>query len=373
MITPDAWAALKLRHPEEELAVLLNQALGVTPVPYPEIQEKIAVRAFARLKGASLASLFDEGPIDLLRTSEQADQPGYHLALHSPGTEASNYLFCRARWATAKANSPSVEQRWNDPALRLKVCRRFFKLKACGEVSPSYIRRALCVTGATPTQFKPGVARAVYELLGARRVLDFSAGWGDRLVGFCASPGTETYLGVDPNADLHPLYDRAALMYGIGKKIRMMCAPAEDAAIEPGSADVVFTSPPYFGMERYAAGSAHAGQQSWSRYPTGHSWRSRFLEPVLRKSWDALVPGGFLVLNIADVRQDGEDYPLCRWTREIVGRLPDARFRFVLGMRLQGSNYAAEARSRKSGEPVWVWSKGEPGARLPVGHPGRAS
>ena len=32
--------------------------------------------------------------------------------------------------------------------------------------------------------------------------MDFSAGWGDRLIGAIAAPTVVTYLGVDPNVDL---------------------------------------------------------------------------------------------------------------------------------------------------------------------------
>ena len=37
------------------------------------------------------------------------------------------------------------------------------------------------------TQFKPIVAKTVYNMTEAKRVLDTSCGWGDRLAGFFAS------------------------------------------------------------------------------------------------------------------------------------------------------------------------------------------
>ena len=48
------------------------------------------------------------------------------------------------------------------------------------------------------TQFKPNVAKAVYQMTDAKKVLDTSCGWGDRLAGFYTSDAEE-YIGCDPN------------------------------------------------------------------------------------------------------------------------------------------------------------------------------
>ena len=47
------------------------------------------------------------------------------------------------------------------------------------------------------TQFKPSLALTVLQLLRAKRVLDFSAGWGDRLLGAIAHSELERYLVSD--------------------------------------------------------------------------------------------------------------------------------------------------------------------------------
>ena len=362
------WTALKLKHPADELATMLCAALKGTPMPWPTTKQERALRGFHSLRDASLPSLLADGPITLLR-SPDAQQPNYHIRLKPPGGKASNYLFCRARWSTGKNNAPSVVQRWDDDALRLRTCRKYLTLSGCPEFTPALFRKALCVTGGTPSQFKPGAAKAVYGLLRSEHVLDFSAGWGDRAVGFCASPRGRTYLGVDPNLELHPLYERLREMYRGEKSLTFVPGCAEEVSFTPESEDTVFTSPPYFGAERYAENTSHFTMQSWFRYQTPEIWRDRFLAPVLRKAWDALVPGGFLAINIADVKMMREWQPLCRWTQQIVGELVGSRFLFALGMRLQGGNYDAHARSALSGEPIWVWSKGAPRCEVPTEKP----
>jgi hypothetical protein len=60
------------------------------------------------------------------------------------------------------------------------------------------------------TQFKPVVAKAVYDITNAKTVLDTSCGWGDRLAGFFASDAEE-YYGCDPNPNTYRRYQEQFL------------------------------------------------------------------------------------------------------------------------------------------------------------------
>jgi hypothetical protein len=57
------------------------------------------------------------------------------------------------------------------------------------------------------TQFKPSLAHGIYRLFGGARVLDISAGWGDRLAGALACDKVKRYVGFDPNRALKPGHD----------------------------------------------------------------------------------------------------------------------------------------------------------------------
>jgi hypothetical protein len=354
-----SWKTLRSAVPDDALAEALCAASEGMPMPDSPLTAAQASGAFERLRAASLTDLLEPKRIKLLRCPPTV-QPNYCTALKPPGNEAANYFFHRIRLRTPKANYPSPWEKWHDPALRLRVFRRFLHFKRETKLDGAATRRALHQTGATPAQFKPGVAKAVYELTGAKRVLDLSMGWGDRLAGFCASSSTGHYTGIDPNPELHPLYLEQMALYGTTKGVTLVNAPAETVPAFPaGSFDLAFTSPPYFGTERYGAGTTHEGAQSWHRYQAPHEWRDGFLRPTIEKAWQALTPGGVLALNIADIAHKGVCYPLCTWVQEIVSRLPAARFHFALGMRLQSANYSSESRSEHSGEPIWFWSKGE--------------
>ncbi len=367
IIPIDAWKKIRAETAEDELAEALCAATAGLPMPDAEITKFQAINAFQALKRTPLHELLDAGPLTLLRSPE-ARQPHYHTRLKPPGGAASNYLFHTTRLRTPKDKFPSAWEKWHDDHLRLLVCRRLLHLKHVKFINNATIRWALHMTGATPAQFKPGVAKAVYDLTGAQDVLDFSMGWGDRLAGFCASASTRHYTGIDPNPDLHPLYQQQIQMYGVGKKFDMIKAAAEDVALGEERFDLVFTSPPYFGVEKYAAGTGNESTQSWARYPTAEMWRDGFLLPVIKRAWAALKPKGVLAINIADIKQRGDAHPLCGWLSDAVKALPHARYQFTLGMRLQGANYSTDRRQQVSGEPIWFWTKGE--RELPMQVPG---
>ena len=62
------------------------------------------------------------------------------------------------------------------------------------------------------TQFKPVVAKAIYQMTNAKTVLDTSCGWGDRLAGFFASDAEE-YYGCDPNPNTYARYTQQISKY----------------------------------------------------------------------------------------------------------------------------------------------------------------
>ena len=133
------------------------------------------------------------------------------------------------------------------------------------------LRKYIC------SQFKPNAAKALYDYFDVKNVLDFSAGWGDRLAGFYASLNTELYVGLDPRVENHPIYhkqaqyyDKLLTMFENQKKVFFHDSPAEDFDYSEynDTFDIVFTSPPYFNVERYS----YDDTQSWVRYKTIGDW-----------------------------------------------------------------------------------------------------
>jgi hypothetical protein len=201
------------------------------------------------------------------------------------------------------------------------------------------------------TQFKPSVAKAFYDFTKSKKVLDTSSGWGDRMTGFFASNADE-YYGMDPNGDLHENYHKMAVQYNqwLGtekpksefgdnwfsvegkKKVKIYRSPAEDLPWDeiPNDIDIMFSSPPYFATERYAEGSKYEEDQSWSRYNSYEEWRDGFYLPVMKKAFEKLSPGGWLMVNIMDPKVKGNRYKACD---NLVNDLKEF-FKGQIGMRI---------------------------------------
>jgi len=164
-------------------------------------------------------------------------------------------------------------------------------------------REAVYASGREANSFNPVLARWVMELAGGAgaRILDPSAGWGDRLVAALASQAA-CYHGFDPNPALAPAYERMIAELPSTVEARVECLPFEDAELA-GKYDLVLTSPPYGDFEVYVApGQAGFEQQSVARHPDPASWLANFYRPYLAKAYGALRPGGFFVLYVEDVR-----------------------------------------------------------------------
>ena len=181
------------------------------------------------------------------------------------------------------------------------------------------------------TQFKPVVAKAIYDITDAKRVLDTSCGWGDRLAGFFASDAEE-YYGCDPNPNTYQRYQEQISTYNKllpkPKKVQIWNCGAEDIPYDKLPAiDVAFTSPPYFSTEEYNKGGELEENQSWFKFNEYEKWRDDFYLPVAEKS---MKVSRFMFCNIMDPKIKGTRY---RSSDELVNKLKD-KFLGQIGMRI---------------------------------------
>ena len=162
------------------------------------------------------------------------------------------------------------------------------------------------------TQFKPTVAKAIYEMTDAKTVLDTSMGWGDRLTGFYASNATH-YIGCDPNPNTFAKYKEMIKFYDKltgGKKTTQIyeCGAEDLPWDEIKNVDCAFTSPPYFSTERYNEGGKNEELQSWAKFDEYDKWRDDFYLPVAQNSFDSLNDNGVLMTNILDPKVNNKRY-----------------------------------------------------------------
>lgn len=144
----------------------------------------------------------------------------------------------------------------------------------------------------------PCIIKYLIELFKAKDVLDFSAGWGDRLLGAMASKYIKSYTGVDPSSCLHPKYQEMIKLFrkyapNPDIKVTMIQDGFENVTLTE-SYDLVYTSPPYFDYEIYNEETS----QSINKQNTESKWYDNFLQPSVNKSIKALNNDGHIALYI---------------------------------------------------------------------------
>ena len=214
------------------------------------------------------------------------------------------------------------------------------------------------------TQFKPNVAKTIYQMTNAKRVLDTSCGWGDRLAGFFTSDAEE-YIGCDPNPNTYKQYLKQVETYNSflpkPKKVTIYNCGAEDLPWDKiDNIDCAFTSPPYFSTERYNEGGEKEENQSWKKFDEYSKWRDDFYLPVAKKSFER---SKHLFVNIMDPNIKGKRYYS---SDELVDSLKE-HFVGQIGMRImqrpksdklfESEEEKAEFMNRIYIENVWCFSK----------------
>ncbi|MAH07384.1 hypothetical protein CMI38_04000, partial [Candidatus Pacearchaeota archaeon] len=214
-------------------------------------------------------------------------------------------------------------------------------VNSSADLSPKSVMEVLRLGTYIATQFKPIVAKVIYEMTDAKTVLDTSMGWGDRLAGFFASNATH-YIGCDPNPNTFEVYSEMIKEYSRmapGKTTQIYRCGAEDLPWDRiKNVDCAFTSPPYYATERYNEGGQFEKDQSWSKFDEYTRWRDEFYLPVALNSFNSLSENGFLMVNIMDPKIKGVRYYSCD---ELVDHL-QPHFLGQIGMRImqrpQGKN-----------------------------------
>ena len=140
--------------------------------------------------------------------------------------------------------------------------------------------------------FRPIVAIDVYCQVKAKRVLDFTMGWGGRLVGACAL-SLEAYYGVELNKHLEQPYKEMVDMLktapGHKTEIYLKFDDALHVDYSKMDYDTVLTSPPYYDLEKYRLSTVYKSHEDWNEH---------FYKPLFQMTYKYLKKGGNYCLNV---------------------------------------------------------------------------
>ena len=325
------------------------------PVPTVEISLDDAQEDFKNLQNLDTKPLIKTGDL-FSRYEYKWDIGNQYIDSCNIGNKSSNHFHQDLRYKCDSINSPSPYRNWNEKKFFFTLCNALWSLKM-KEVTSETLRQCIHLRKYVASQFRPSAAKAIYDHFNAKRILDFSSGWGDRLSAALAKKDIEKYTAIDPNQKLWSNYNQQiGNLGGYTSVPEFMIKPAEEGVKEligRRTYDLIFTSPPYFIIERYSKDST----QSWQRYKKIDKWLDGFLFPVLRDSWELLEIGGHMAINISDV--------YCNHTvNHICDPMNNEISTFTGAEKISNINYRMAKRvgskSNKKGifvEPIWIWQK----------------
>jgi 16S rRNA G966 N2-methylase RsmD len=132
----------------------------------------------------------------------------------------------------------------------------------------------------------------IYTKYNAKRVLNFCAGWGGSTVA-AAALNLEAFYGVELNIDLNTPYDKMVsyLKTKSATFFDIQFCDALYADYSKMSYDTVFTSPPYYFLEKYANNL---------KYNSKKDMDEKFYKPLFTKTYNGLQNGGYYIINICN-------------------------------------------------------------------------
>ena len=225
-----------------------------------------------------------------------------------------------ARWNNNA--TVSIKARFNHDNKLKRAIKLAYVHRDEGEdtVIPKNIRRALeLVNGGTIQNFKPMNARAVWEYICPvfrGNLLDFSSGYGGRMLGAMTSNLRYHYTGIDPNTRTFQGLEALGQLLNeqnIGSGYEMHCCPSEEFAPAPKFYDAAFSSPPYFNLETYT----DEPTQCMNRYTTLSAWFDGYVAPTLQMVHKALADDGIYAVNIADYKNGKEQFAIVDHWKEL--------------------------------------------------------
>lgn len=353
-VPEDRFLNMKKQYSNEQIIQFLSAEIlsGAVALPLRDYSESDAVESFKRL--CDYVSEAKEGET-FTRYDYKYGPNGKYIDCSSVGNVASDYFHQKSRYEADSLVSPSPFRTWNNEKFLHSALGGLFTMNM-KEISTSTLRTCLSLRKYTASQFKPTVAKAIFDMYEPESVLDFCSGWGDRMCGFYASAKTTRYVGIDPNTKLREGYRKQIDLYSslIGKKktANIITAPAEDVAMLDETFDMVFTSPPYFNIEKYCDEET----QSYKRYHNISSWLSGFLFKAIRNAYGALRKGGYMMINISDVYSGHKVQNICDPMNDFIKSLGGVYHGYT-GMKMSKRPNSKASANGVFVEPIWVWQK----------------
>lgn len=138
---------------------------------------------------------------------------------------------------------------------------------------------------------RPLVYMEIYAKYKPTCVFDFCAGWGGAAVA-AAALKIDKYIGIEMNTNLEEPYQRCIQFLkekSPHTTIDMIFDDARNVDCTQLTYDLVFTSPPYYFIQKYQNNSTFASKKEMDEL---------FYIPLFSKTYEGLQPGGHYAINV---------------------------------------------------------------------------
>lgn len=261
------------------------------------------------------------------------------IARNTVGSKASNFFHWQTRVACDSLTAPSPIRAWYDQKLRKNIENSIY-------YKDSH-QSALTMRGYVPSQFRPSAAKCLYSLFNANRIYDPCGGWGDRLAA-AMSVDAELYYCRDVNPMVFTGYALQQQSLPTKTSLSFEYRGSETDCPEKDYFDFIFTSPPYYKVEKYQ------GDLQSHKHKKFDGWMSQFLFKMVTFAWESLQDGGVMAINISDCYANHTYNRICQPLIDYcLSNLENCSIQGVIGYEI-----ASRKKNGVNAEPILFFSKG---------------
>jgi len=314
--------------------------------PVIRCKENDAIADFHRLKTNSFVDLIQKGEWQSRSEIDEQYVSEYLIKRNLIGLRSSDFHHWQARMSCEADRFSSPVRSWYDNKIRKTI-----ETSGFWEENK---RSALAMRKYIASQFRPSSAKALYELFDAKRIYDPCGGWGDRMTAAMASD-IEFYYCRDVNPLVFAGYTLQQQYYQTDVEIAYEFKGSEIDCPNEDFFDLVFTSPPYYKVERYQSSNSDT-MQSHDKFDEFNDWLQGYLFQMITHAYRSLKEGGYLAINISDCYANSVSNKIVMPMIEFIQEsFDDAHFVAVIG-------YEMASRVNKhnddiSAEPITIFRK----------------
>ena len=258
--------------------------------PYVKLTTDELIKEFTQLKKVDISTIEKEPKV--LQVFNQVGNPIFKHFSHGFYEITSG-----------RTNKPSMLDTFNNDELLKKVI--FNRVESDFNMTGNMLKQGLCNSKMAykASIFNPLLAKAIYSKFtqDGDIIYDYSAGFGQRLLGALVQNHKIKYIGVDPckrtiEGDENMFKFFNDNIPGLNKEAEFVCEGSENYC-DPkyvGKVAFAFSSPPYHGLEIYSDEPSQAYHDgSYSNFI--NIWWKKTVSNI----YEILKPGGIFALNIA--------------------------------------------------------------------------